>query len=170
MEEYYTYFGYVVIVILLYFIYQTISRSEKREGFLGFGNENSGDNSSNKNATKNKNNNKAKHSKNSGQKKPSTAGPFEHDLQEIIDKLNEKTKDTTDTFNLVKDRKLWEDMILSVEDRINSMTLAALPFLSRKMTADPNDDTIEKTIGQMNMLNTFRSSLTDNMNYLDGLK
>lgn len=170
MEEYYTYFGYVVIVILLYFIYQTISRSEKREGFLGFGNENSGDNSSNKNATKNKNNNKAKNSKNSGEKKSARAGPFENTLQEIIDNLNAKTKDTTDTFNLVKDRKLWEDMIISVEDRINSMTLAALPILSRKMTADPNDDTIEKMIGQMNMLNTFRSSLTDNMNYLDGLK
>ena len=170
MEEYYTYFGYVIIVVLLYFIYHTITRSKKREGFMGFGNENSEDNSSNKNATKNKNNTKAKNSKNSGEKKSATAGPSEKTLQDIIDNLNEKTKEATDTFNLVKDRKLWEDMILSIEDRINSMTLAALPILSRKMTADPNDDTIEKMIGQMNMLNTFRSSLTDNMNYLDGLK
>mgnify|MGYP000571675005 CR=1 FL=1 len=55
MEEYYTYLGYVIIVVLMYFIYQTITRSKKREGFMGFGNENSEDNSSNKNATKNKN-------------------------------------------------------------------------------------------------------------------
>ena len=162
MKDYYTYFGYIMIMILLYLIYHTITRSKRREGFLGFGSENDKDSKShdnNKNTKNTKNRNK----------KTSEFGPFESTLQEIIDKLNAKTKDTTDTFNLVKDRKLWEDMILSVEDRINSMTLAALPILSRKMTADPNDETIEKMIGQMNMLNTFRSSLTDNMNYLDGL-
>lgn len=164
MEEYYTYIGYVIIMILLYLIYNTITQYKKREGFLGF------ESDKNKNATKNNNNNKAKNSKNSGQKKPATAGPFENTLQDIIDNLNAKTKDATSTFNLVKDRKLWEDMIVSIEDRINSMTLAALPILSKKMTDDPNDETIEKMIGQMNMLNTFRSSLTDNMNYLDGLK
>lgn len=159
MKDYYTYFGYIMIMILLYLIYHTITRSKRREGFLGFGSENDKDSKSHDNNKNTKNRNK----------KTSEFGPFESTLQEIIDKLNAKTKDTTDTFNLVKDRKLWEDMILSVEDRINSMTLAALPILSRKMTADPNDETIEKMIGQMNMLNTFRSSLTDNMNYLDGL-
>ena len=43
MEEFYTYFGYIMIMILLYLIYHTITRSKRREGFLGFGSENDKD-------------------------------------------------------------------------------------------------------------------------------
>ena len=97
-------------------------------------------------------------------------GPINKKIQDSIDDLNDKTRDAVNSFSLLNNRKQWEDLIISIEDRINSITLATLPTLSKKISSNPNDDDIEKIIEKMNILNSFRATLTENMKYLDGLE
>jgi low affinity Fe/Cu permease len=143
MEELYTYLGYIVIAILCYLIFTTVVQNKIGEGFLG------------------------KKSKTDDKKNDDTDMKK---IQDSIDELNKKTSDAVNSFGLIKHRKIWENLIIAIEDRINSITLAALPILSKKIAADPSDDHIEKMIENMNTLNKFRSTLSENMKYLDGLE
>ncbi len=161
MDNMYTYLGYIVIVTLIYFIYITLFPSTTSEGFMGFGSDSDSDSKDNK-----KNDNKNDKDKQS--KKNSKYDMLK--IQDSIDDLNDKTRDAVNSFSLLNNRKQWEDLIISIEDRINSITLATLPTLSKKISSNPNDDDIEKIIEKMNILNSFRATLTENMKYLDGLE
>lgn len=161
MDNMYTYLGYIVIVTLIYFIYITLFPSTTSEGFMGFGSDSDSDSKDNK-----KNDNKNDKDKQS--KKNSKYDMLK--IQDSIDDLNDKTRDAVNSFSLLNNRKQWEDLIISIEDRINSITLATLPTLSKKISSNPNDDDIEKIIEKMNILNNFRATLTENMKYLDGLE
>lgn len=161
MDNMYTYLGYIVIMTLIYFIYITLFPSTTSEGFMGFGSDSDSDSKDNK-----KNDNKNDKDKRS--KKNSKYDMLK--IQDSIDDLNDKTRDAVNSFSLLNNRKQWEDLIISIEDRINSITLATLPTLSKKISSNPNDDDIEKIIEKMNILNSFRATLTENMKYLDGLE
>jgi hypothetical protein len=128
---------------------------------MGFGSDSDSDSKDNK-----KNDNKNDKDKQS--KKNSKYDMLK--IQDSIDDLNDKTRDAVNSFSLLNNRKQWEDLIISIEDRINSITLATLPTLSKKISSNPNDDDIEKIIEKMNILNSFRATLTENMKYLDGLE
>ena len=111
------------------------------------------------------NNKNSSNSKKSTDDKRMMAG-----LQKIIDDLNTKSQQAVALYSLEKDRKQWEDLIIAVEDRINSITLAAIPKLALTISSKPDDPDIEKIIEKMNILNSFRATLTENMKYLDGLE
>lgn len=152
MVDLYTYLGYILIAILLYLILKTII-SNKQEGFMGIGED----------ASNEKN-------KSSDSTKTSSSDPDVKKLEKKIDDLNASTNETIGQFNLVKYRTDWEDMIVAIEDRISSMTMSALPLLCDKMNANPNDANIVVIVEKLNTLNTFRTTLKDNLKYLDGLK
>ena len=161
MEDYYTYLGYVVIAVLIYLIFITIIQNKTSEGFMGFGSDSTDESTDD--------------SKSSSKKSSKTDTKKYDDkqmknIQDSIDELNQKSMDAINSFGLVKNRKVWEKLIIAIEDRINSITLAALPILSKKIASDPTDAHIEKMIENMNTLNKFRSTLTENMKYLDGLE
>ena len=161
MEDLYTYLGYIVIAVLIYLIYITLFPSTTSEGFMGFGSDSDSDSKDKKNSS----------SKNSSNSKKSTYDKrMMSGLQTIIDDLNTKSQQALAIYSLEKDRKQYEDLIIAVEDRINSITLSALPALALKISTKPDDPDIEKTIEKMNILNNFRATLTENMKYLDGLE
>ena len=163
MEDLYTYLGYIVIAVLIYLIYITLFPSTTSEGFMGFGSDSDSDSKGKKNSKSNNKN--SSNSKKSTYDKRTMTG-----LQKIIDDLNTKSQQAVALYSLEKDRKQWEDLIIAVEDRINSITLAAIPKLARTISSKPDDPDIEKTIEKMNILNSFRATLTENMKYLDGLE
>jgi len=163
MEDLYTYLGYIVIAVLIYLIYITLFPSTSSEGFMGFGSDSDSDSKGKKNSKSNNKN--SSNSKKSTYDKRTMTG-----LQKIIDDLNTKSQQAVALYSLEKDRKQWEDLIIAVEDRINSITLAAIPKLARTISSKPDDPDIEKIIEKMNILNSFRATLTENMKYLDGLE
>ena len=163
MEDLYTYLGYIVIAVLIYLIYITLFPSTTSEGFMGFGSDSDSDSKSKKNS-KGNNKNSSNSKKSTDDKRMMTG------LQKIIDDLNTKSQQAVALYSLEKDRKQWEDLIIAMEDRINSITLYALPMLAVKISSKPDDPDIEKTIEKMNILNNFRATLTENMKYLDGLE
>jgi len=180
MDVLYTYLGYTVIVILFYLIYITLFPSTASESFMGFGADSASDSKSklgnkNSNNGKNgKNSNNGKNGKNSDNNK--NGGKSREDkstmdgLQKMIDDLNAKSLQTVEQYSLARDRKQWEDLIIAIEDRINSITLVALPTLAVKISTKPDDAAIEKMIEKMNTLNGFRATLAENMKYLNGLE
>tara|TARA_B110000967_G_scaffold129736_1_gene132584 strand:- start:126 stop:626 length:501 start_codon:yes stop_codon:yes gene_type:complete len=166
MEDLYTYLGYIIIAVLIYLIYITLFPSTTSESFMGFGSDSDSDSKGKKNGkNSNSNNSNSNNSKKSRTDKQTMTG-----LQKIIDDLNTKSQQAVALYSLEKDRKQWEDLIIAVEDRINSITLAALPKLALTISSKPDDPDIEKTIEKMNILNSFRATLTENMKYLDGLE
>jgi hypothetical protein len=163
MEDLYTYLGYIVIAVLIYLIYITLFPSTTSEGFMGFGSDSDSD-------SKGKKNSKSNNKNSSNSKKSTDDKRMMTGLQKIIDDLNTKSQQAVALYSLEKDRKQWEDLIIAVEDRINSITLAAIPKLALTISSKPDDPDIEKTIEKMNILNNFRATLTENMKYLDGLE
>ena len=173
MEDLYTYLGYIVIAVLIYLIYITLFPSTTSEGFMGFGSDSDSDSKgkkNGKNSNSNNNSNSNSNSNSNNSKKSRTDKQTMTGLQKIIDDLNTKSQQAVALYSLEKDRKQWEDLIIAVEDRINSITLAALPKLALTISSKPDDPDIEKTIEKMNILNSFRATLTENMKYLDGLE
>lgn len=163
MEDLYTYLGYIVIAVLIYLIYITLFPSTTSEGFMGFGSDSDSD-------SKGKKNSKSNNKNSSNSKKSTDDKRMMTGLQKIIDDLNTKSQQAVALYSLEKDRKQWEDLIIAVEDRINSITLAAIPKLALTISSKPDDPDIEKIIEKMNILNSFRATLTENMKYLDGLE
>lgn len=152
INDIYTYLGYVLIAILLLLILKSVIKN-KQEGFMGIGDE--------------KDDEKQKPTKST---KSNSNDPIEQRLEEMIDKLNNSTNTITAGYYLVKYRSEWEDLIVSVEDNINAITLSSLTTLAKKMTDNPDDPSIVTIIERLNTLNTFRTTLQDNMKYLDGMK
>ena len=157
LEDYTHYLGYILIAILLFLIIRTvINKGKTQEGFLGFGD--SSDSSDSSDSKNNNNNNN------------DSDDPIVTKIQSTIDKLTDTTSKTIKKMNLVKYRSHWEDLIVAMEDRINSLSLQSTNVLANKMNSNPNDKSIVQIIEKLNTLNKYRETLKENMKYLDGLK
>jgi len=149
MEDLYTYLGYILIAILLYLIGKTIlakrlSLSLSKEGFMGLF------------KVDDKNN----------QEKDDTIS----DLETHIKYLQDDTTKSIEQLNLSKNRKLWEELIIAMEDRINCASLQSVASVASMIKADPENEKLLSILGNLNELNKYKDTLRDNMKYLDGLK
>ncbi len=149
MEDLYTYLGYILIAILLYLISKTIlakrlSLSLSKEGFMGLFKEDE----------KNK------------QEKNDTIS----ELKTHIKYLQDDTTKSIEQLNLSKNRKLWEELIIAMEDRINCASLQSVASVASMIKADPENEKLLSILGNLNELNKYKDTLRDNMKYLDGLK
>lgn len=147
MEELYTYLGYILIAILFYLIMKTIfnKKSMSKEGFMGLFKETS--------ETKN-------------QEELDSVIAIEENIKNIQD----ATSKTIEQMNLVKNRKNWEELIVAMEDRINSASLQSVATLASMIKADPENEKLITIVGRFNELNKYKETLKENMKYLDGLK
>ena len=147
MDELYTYLGYILIAILFYLIMKTIfnKKSMSKEGFTGLFKETS-----------------------------ETKKPEELDsvsaIEENIKNIQHATSKTIEQMNLVKHRKNWEELIVAMEDRINSASLQSVATLASMIKADPENEKLITIVGRFNELNKYKETLKENMKYLDGLK
>lgn len=148
MEEVYTYLGYILIAILVYLIMKTIieKRGGKKEGFMGLFKDTEEDSK-----TEVENETVAK-------------------LEENIKNLQEATDKTTSQLNLDKNRKNWEELIVAMEDRINSVSLQSVSSLADMIKEDPDNSKLLIIMDKLNTFTKYRETLKENMNYLDGLK
>jgi hypothetical protein len=153
-EDYTSYFGLVLILILVYLICKVFLNNYKREGFLGIF-ENSDDSTDD--------------STDDDKSESTEDDPAVQRLQANIDSLVDATKKTTDQMNLVKYRKQWEDLIIAMEDRISSTSLQSANVLAAMMKTNPNDPNIVSICTKLNQFNQYRETLQQNMKYLDGL-
>jgi hypothetical protein len=149
MEDLYTYLGYILIAILLYLIGKTIlakrlSLSLSKEGFMGLFKEDE----------KNK------------QEKNDTIS----ELKTHVKYLQDDTTKSIEQLNLSKNRKLWEELIIAMEDRINCASLQSVASVASMIKADPENEKLLSILGNLNELNKYKDTLRDNMKYLDGLK
>ena len=147
MDELYTYLGYILIAILLYLIMKTIfnKKSMSKEGFTGLFKETS--------ETKK-------------QEELESVSAIEENIKNIQD----ATSKTIEQMNLVKNRKNWEELIVAMEDRINSASLQSVATLASMIKADPENEKLITIVGRFNELNKYKETLKENMKYLDGLK
>jgi uncharacterized protein with von Willebrand factor type A (vWA) domain len=147
MDELYTYLGYILIAILLYLIMKTIfnKKSMSKEGFTGLFKETS--------ETKK-------------QEELESVSAIEENIKNIQD----ATSKTIEQMNLVKHRKNWEELIVAMEDRINSASLQSVATLASMIKADPENEKLITIVGRFNELNKYKETLKENMKYLDGLK
>jgi len=148
MEELYTYLGYILIAILLYLIMKTIinKRNGNKEGFMGLFKDTKEDSKTeveNETVTK---------------------------LEENIKNLQDATDKTNKQLDLGKTRKYWEEMIVAMEDRINSVSLQAVSSLADMIKDDPDDSKLVTIMDKLNTFTKYRDTLKENMKYLDGLK
>ena len=148
MEEVYTYLGYILIAILVYLIMKTIveKRGGKKEGFMGLFKDTEEDSK-----TEVENETVAK-------------------LEENIKNLQEATDKTTSQLNLDKNRKNWEELIVAMEDRINSVSLQSVSSLADMIKEDPDNSKLLIIMNKLNTFTKYRETLKENMKYLDGLK
>jgi hypothetical protein len=148
MEEVYTYLGYILIAILVYLIMKTIveKRGGKKEGFMGLFKDTEEDSK-----TEVENETFAK-------------------LEENIKNLQEATDKTTSQLNLDKNRKNWEELIVAMEDRINSVSLQSVSSLADMIKEDPDNSKLLIIMDKLNTFTKYRETLKENMKYLDGLK
>jgi len=148
MEEVYTYLGYILIAILVYLIMKTIveKRGGKKEGFMGLFKDTEEDSK-----TEVENETVAK-------------------LEENIKNLQEATDKTTSQLNLDKNRKNWEELIVAMEDRINSVSLQSVSSLADMIKEDPDNSKLLIIMDKLNTFTKYRETLKENMKYLDGLK
>jgi len=148
MDELYTYLGYILIAILFYLIMKTIfnKKSMSKEGFAGLF------------------------------KKTSEPDKKEEDLESVIaieeniKNIQSATSKTIEQLNLVKNRKKWEELIVAMEDRINSASLQSVATLASMIKTDPENEKLITIVGSLNELNKYKETLKENMKYLDGLK
>jgi len=147
MDELYTYLGYILIAILFYLIMKTIfnKKSMSKEGFMGLFKETS--------ETKK-------------QEELDSVSAIEENIKNIQD----ATSKTSEQMNLVKNRKNWEELIVAMEDRINSASLQSVATLASMIKADPENEKLITIVGSLNELNKYKETLKENMKYLDGLK
>lgn len=147
MDELYTYLGYILIAILFYLILKTIfnRKSMSKEGFTGLFKETS-------------------ETKKTEELESVSA------IEENIKSIQHATSKTIEQMNLVKNRKNWEELIVAMEDRINSASLQSVATLASMIKADPENEKLITIVGRFNELNKYKETLKENMKYLDGLK
>lgn len=148
MEEIYTYLGYILIAILVYLIMKTIieKKGGNKEGFMGLFKDTAEDSKTeveNETITK---------------------------LEENIKNLQDATDKTTAQMDLDKTRKYWEEMIVAMEDRINSVSLQSVASLADMIKQDSDNSKLVTIMDKLNTFTKYRETLKDNMKYLDGLK
>ena len=91
-------------------------------------------------------------------------------IEENIINIQDATSKTIEQMNLVKNRKNWEELIVAMEDRINSASLQSVATLAYMIKADPENEKLITIVGSLNELNKYKETLKENMKYLDGLK
>jgi|TARA_B110000967_G_scaffold208884_1_gene262650 hypothetical protein len=148
MEELYTCLGYILIAILLYLILKTIinKRDGNKEGFMGLFKDTKEDSKTeveNETVTK---------------------------LEENIKNLQDATDKSNKQLDLGKTRKQWEEMIVAMEDRINSVSLQSVSSLADMIKDDPDNSKLVTIMDKLNTFTKYRDTLKENMKYLDGLK
>jgi|TARA_R110002073_G_scaffold106422_2_gene240164 hypothetical protein len=148
MEELYTCLGYILIAILLYLILKTIinKRHGNKEGFMGLFKDTKEDSKTeveNETVTK---------------------------LEENIKNLQDATDKSNKQLDLGKTRKQWEEMIVAMEDRINSVSLQSVSSLADMIKDDPDNSKLVTIMDKLNTFTKYRDTLKENMKYLDGLK
>tara|TARA_B100000424_G_scaffold95981_2_gene72162 strand:- start:9429 stop:9851 length:423 start_codon:yes stop_codon:yes gene_type:complete len=140
MDDLLTYFGYVLIIVLLYLIFQTFF--QKKEGFLGVFEDSK---------------------KTSNQKS-------EENLKENIDNLQASTNEILKSLNLSNNRSQMENIIIGLEERMDVVSLASTVSLSKLINKDQNSENILPIITKLNELQKYKVTLAENMKFLDGLK
>ena len=149
MEEIYTYLGYAIIAVLIYLIFKTIFASKQPEGFFGM--------SDKKDDTK---------EDTTDDDNLDTIGK---QLEDNVTKLEAQTNQIIKQMHIVEDRKHWENLIIALEDKINTWSTQHMAALSSKLIANPEDPAIISAIEKLNTLNNYKQTLKDNMIYLYGL-
>jgi len=91
-------------------------------------------------------------------------------IEENIKNIQSATSKTIEQLNLVKNRKKWEELIVAMEDRINSASLQSVATLASMIKTDPENEKLITIVGSLNELNKYKETLKENMKYLDGLK
>jgi len=147
MDELYTYLGYILIAIVFYFRIKSLfnNRSMSKEGFMGL-------------------------FKQTSETKKQEELDSVSAIEENIKNIQDATSKTSEQMNLVKNRKNWEELIVAMEDRINSASLQSVATLASMIKADPENEKLITIVGSLNELNKYKETLKENMKYLDGLK
>ena len=91
-------------------------------------------------------------------------------MEENIKNIQDATNKSLEAMNLTKNRKYWEDLIIAMEDRINSASLQSVETIASMIKTDQENENLIKIVGNLNELNKYRDTLKENMKYLDGLK
>jgi hypothetical protein len=157
MEEIYTYLGYAIIAVLIYLIFKTIFVSKQSEGFFG---------------TSDKKNDDTKDDTKEDTKDSSDDPRVTHQgeaIEAMVTKVENGTNQKIKQANYVKNRKHWENLIIALEDNINTSSIQQMAALSSKLIANPEDPAIISAIEKLNTLNNYKQTLKDNMTFLDGL-
>lgn len=151
MDELYTYLGYLLIAILIHLILKTIYErsSVSKEGFMGLF---------------------TKTTSEKGTKSSDADTDLVKTIEENIKNIQEATNKSIEAMNLTKTRKYWEDLIIAMEDRINSASLQSVETIASMIKTDEENEKVIKIIENLNELNKYRDTLKENMKYLDGLK
>jgi hypothetical protein len=151
MDEMYTYLGYLLIAILIHLILKTIyERSAvSKEGFMGLF---------------------TKMTSEKGAKSSDADIDLVKNMEENIKNIQEATNKSLEMMKLTKNRKYWEDLIIAMEDRINSVSLQSVATIASMIKTDTDNEKLIKIVGNLNELNKYRDTLKENMKYLDGLK
>lgn len=151
-DELYSYLGYAVIAILIFLILKTIMKKNQPEGFMGLFEGTDETTAEEKEAT------------------DVSDDPAVKRIEQNVKEIQDATNKTIEQMNLVKYRKNWEDLIVAMEDRINSVSLQSLSIMAAMIKANPNDEKLIKVITRLNEFNKYKTTLKENMEYLDGLK
>ena len=151
MDEMYTYLGYLLIAILIHLILKTIyERSAvSKEGFMGLFTKMTGE---------------------KGTQISDADTDLVKNMEENIKNIQEATNKSLEMMKLTKNRKYWEDLIIAMEDRINSVSLQSVATIASMIKTDTDNEKLIKIVGNLNELNKYRDTLKENMKYLDGLK
>ena len=151
-DELYSYLGYAIIAILIFLILKTIMKKNQPEGFMGLFEGTDETTAEEKEAT------------------DVSDDPAVKRIEQNVKEIQDATNKTIEQMNLVKYRKNWEDLIVAMEDRINSVSLQSLSIMAAMIQANPNDEKLIKVITRLNEFNKYKTTLKENMEYLDGLK
>lgn len=164
MEELYTYFGYILIAILIYLIVKAIfdKRGGKKEGFMGIFKDK--DTDTDKDSDTDKDTDTGKDIDETEKNEHMTK------LEENIKNIQNDTDKSLKKMNLDKTRSQWEELIVAMEDRINSVSLHALSTIAVMIKENPNDSKLVTVMENLNTFTKYKETLKENMKYLDGLK
>ena len=151
-DELYSYLGYAIIAVLIFLILKTIMKKNQPEGFMGLFEGTDETTVEEKEAT------------------DVSDDPAVKRIEQNVKEIQDATNKTIEQMNLVKYRKNWEDLIVAMEDRIDSVSLQSLSIMAAMIKANPNDEKLIKVITRLNEFNKYKTTLKENMEYLDGLK
>ena len=152
MEEIYTYLGYAIIAVLIYLIFKTIFVKKQPEGFFGMSDKKDDDTTDDD----------ADNDDDIIDDDPKVAKAGKS-LEALVTKVEKKTNGIIKAGYLVKNRKLWENLIIAMEDNINASSIQQLAIIGN------GGQSVLKTIESLNALNKYKQTLKENMTYLDGL-